>query len=135
MEGKCFVYFEDPFWVAVFERYDESGYRVCRHIFGSEPNDAELHQFALLYFYRLRFSVPTNQKPEQVEYNFKRRQREARRLMENSSHLKKAWEAIKDEHARYKADRQQINHEKKEAGEQQVYQARRLQKKEKHRGH
>ena len=135
MECTCFIYFEAPFWVAVFERYDETGYSVCRFVFGAEPNEAELHQFALNDYYRLQFSAPLTYKPEHKENNYKRRQREARRMMENNTHLKQAWQAIKAEQERHKTARKEISREEKAVDELEKYSTRRQQKKEKHRGH
>ncbi len=135
MECICFIYFESPFWVAVLERYDETGYSVCRFVFGAEPNDAELYQFALNDYYRLQFSMPLAHKPDQKESNYKRRQRKAKRMMESSTHLKQAWQAIKEEQERHKTARKEISREEKAAGELEKYSARRQRKKEKHRGH
>ena len=39
MEGKLTVYFEDPFWVGVFERVEEGKLSVCKVTFGAEPKD------------------------------------------------------------------------------------------------
>ena len=83
MDGKCTVYFEDPYWVGVFERIDESGYAVARFVFGGEPTEAELHQFAIQHAHTLSYSQP-GPVPETDgrEIGFKRRQREARQQMQ-----------------------------------------------------
>ena len=36
------VFFDDPFWVGVFERADGGRLSVCRVVFGAEPRDAEV---------------------------------------------------------------------------------------------
>lgn len=56
MFGKCTIYFEDPFWVGVFERTEESGYTVARYVFGAEPGQAEILSFAHSQFHLLKFS-------------------------------------------------------------------------------
>lgn len=33
------VMFEAPFWIGVYERFDEGYYEVCKITFGSEPKD------------------------------------------------------------------------------------------------
>ena len=37
--GKLTVFFEDPFWVGVFERISEGRLSVCKVTFGAEPKD------------------------------------------------------------------------------------------------
>ena len=41
-EAKLTVYFDEPFWVGVFEELDGKRLSVCRVVFGSEPTDAEI---------------------------------------------------------------------------------------------
>lgn len=38
-ELKLTVYFEDPFWVGVFERTQNGTLSVCKITFGAEPKD------------------------------------------------------------------------------------------------
>ena len=39
------VYFEDPFWVGVFERIDGGKLSVAKVTFGAEPKDFEIQDF------------------------------------------------------------------------------------------
>ena len=55
------VYFEDPFWVGVFERVEDDQLSVCRHVFGAEPTDAEVLAFVQQRFRKLVFSQPSLQ--------------------------------------------------------------------------
>ncbi|ARP71596.1 DUF2992 domain-containing protein [Streptomyces pluripotens] len=41
------VCFDAPFWVGVLEIAEAGEVRATRHVFGSEPTDAELYQFLL----------------------------------------------------------------------------------------
>ena len=50
------VYFEDPFWVGVFEREEAGRYSACRVVFGGEPQDAQVYDLVLRRFHALRFS-------------------------------------------------------------------------------
>ena len=50
------VYFEDPFWVGLFEREDGDGYQVCKFPFGGEPKDYEVYDFLMRNWSRLVFS-------------------------------------------------------------------------------
>jgi hypothetical protein len=37
------VFFDEPFWVGVFERDVPGGLMVARVVFGAEPSEAEVH--------------------------------------------------------------------------------------------
>ena len=47
METKLTVYFDDPFWVGVFERIEDRKLSVCKVTFGAEPKDYEVWEFVL----------------------------------------------------------------------------------------
>ena len=55
-ELKLTVYFEDPFWVGVFERTQNGTLSVCKITFGAEPKDYAVHAYVLRHFYELCFS-------------------------------------------------------------------------------
>ena len=38
--GKLTVYFDDPFWVGVFEHIEDEKLSVCKITFGAEPKDS-----------------------------------------------------------------------------------------------
>lgn len=58
MQGKCTIFFDDPFWVGVFERQSEDGYSVARYVFGAEPGQADILFFARFQYHLLVFSQP-----------------------------------------------------------------------------
>ena len=41
------VFFEDPFWVGVYEREEPGGLTACRVVFGAEPKDGEIYEWML----------------------------------------------------------------------------------------
>jgi len=41
------VFFEDPFWVGVFERIEDGKLSVCKVTFGAEPKDYEVWDYIL----------------------------------------------------------------------------------------
>ena len=53
---KLTVLFNDPFWIGVFEIEDKNLYMVSKATFGCEPNDTEVYEFIIKYYYKLRFS-------------------------------------------------------------------------------
>ena len=48
--GKLTVYFDDPFWVGVFEHIEDEKLFVCKITFGAEPKDYEILEFVLKYY-------------------------------------------------------------------------------------
>ena len=42
VSGKLTVFFEDPFWVGVFEHIENEKLSVAKVTFGAEPKDCEI---------------------------------------------------------------------------------------------
>ena len=49
---KLTVYFEEPFWVGIFERISGGMLTVCKVTFGAEPKDYEVQEFILKHYSR-----------------------------------------------------------------------------------
>ena len=56
---KLTVFFENPFWVGIFERISDGKLSVCKVTFGSEPKDYEVLEFILKNYNNLSFSEKT----------------------------------------------------------------------------
>ena len=84
MYGKLTVYFENPFWIGLFERISNGKLSVCKVTFGAEPKDYEVWEFILKHYYELRFSSAIETVVKQTADNPKRRQRNARKQLQNS---------------------------------------------------
>ena len=56
VSGKLTVFFEDPFWVGVFEHIEDEKLSVAKVTFGAEPKDYEVQECIQKYYYSLRFS-------------------------------------------------------------------------------
>ena len=41
------ILFDDPFWIGLYEREDDTEYSVCRIVFGAEPRDQEVYAYLL----------------------------------------------------------------------------------------
>ena len=50
METKLTVFFDDPFWVGVFECIDDGELSVCKVTFGAEPKDYEVWEYVLRHY-------------------------------------------------------------------------------------
>ena len=47
MKASLTVFFEEPFWVGVFERIEDGKLSVCKVTFGAEPKDYEVWDYIL----------------------------------------------------------------------------------------
>lgn len=56
MTNSLTVYFDEPFWVGVFERVEDGKLSACRMTFGAEPKDYEVWEFVLRHYDALSFS-------------------------------------------------------------------------------
>lgn len=135
VESKLTIYFEEPFWVGVFEELDSDKLSVCRMMFGAEPTDAEIYDFILKHYYHLRFSVPVKTEIKQKADNPKRRQRNARKQLENTGIGTKSQQALQKQHEENKTERKIKSREQREAEKQRQFELKQQKRKEKHRGH
>ncbi len=134
---QCTVLFEEPFWVAVFERHDEAGYAVARTVFGAEPSDVEVAQFILRDYFSLRFSqpLPTAAASGLQAHNHKRAQREAKKLAGARGTSTKAQAALQQELERNKKIRREQSKEERDAEKQRKFALHLERQKQKKRGH
>jgi hypothetical protein len=125
-------------WVALLERQEEAGYSVCEVVCGySEPLLAEVHQLLLAVHRTLVFSAPEVQDDGQATrpVNFKRMQRESRRMMEESDALVNVRDAAREDRARRKAEKAAEERAAREQEEALKYKLKQDKKKAKQRGH
>lgn len=134
-ESKLTVYFDEPFWVGVFEESDGKKLSVCRVVFVAEPTDAEIYAFILRNFNHLRFSPPVKTEIKQKADNPKRRQRDAHKQLEKSGVGTKSQQALQKQYEENKLERKQRSREQKEAEKQRLFELKQQKRKEKHRGH
>ncbi|MBE5847778.1 MAG: DUF2992 family protein [Lachnospiraceae bacterium] len=135
MSGKLTVFFEDPFWVGVFERVSDGELSVCKVTFGAEPKDYEVQDFIIRHFYGLKFSPTVKVELKQTADNPKRRQRNAGKQMQNAGIGTKSQQALQMQREEMKTERRQISKEMREAEKQKQFDLKQQKKKEKHRGH
>ena len=63
VNGKLTVYFEEPFWVGVFERIEDGKLSVAKATFGAEPKDYEVQEYIQKYYFSLKFSPAVETDP------------------------------------------------------------------------
>ena len=136
MEGKLTVIFESQFWVGIFERMEPDSYQAARFVFGAEPTDPELLDFALTAFSSLRFSKPVRHVDvSRQEVNFKRRMREIKKQMAQPSGCSRAQQAIKQEYELQAREREACHRDERNKDEERKFHLRQAKRAEKHRGH
>ena len=56
VNGKLTVFFEEPFWVGIFERIEDNKLSVAKVTFGAEPKDCEVQEYIQKWYFSLKFS-------------------------------------------------------------------------------
>ncbi len=133
--GKLTVFFEDPFWVGVFERISAGKLSACKVIFGAEPKDSEVLAFILKHYDGLKFSPSVETVIKQTAENPKRRQRNARRQLDAFGVGTKSQQALQMQREEMKTERKQIGKAQRDAEKQSRFTLKQQKRKEKHRGH
>ena len=134
VSGKLTVFFEEPFWVGVFESVSDGKLSVCKVTFGVEPKDYEVYDFVLKNYYRLRFSPAVATDVKETARNPKRVQREVRKQVQNTGIGTKSQQALKLQQEQLKTERKTMSRERQEAEKQRQFELKQQKRKEKHRG-
>ena len=135
VSGKLTVYFEEPFWVGIFERIENSKLSVAKVTFGVEPKDYEVQEYIQKYYASLKFSPAVDTVVRDIKRNPKSMQREAKRQMQETGIGTKSQQALKLQQEQYKQERKIKSKEKKEAEELRKFEMKQQKKREKHKGH
>ena len=134
VSGKLTVFFEDPFWVGVFERVSDGKLSVCKVTFGAEPKDYEIYAFILKNYYHLRFSPAVATDVKEAYRNPKRIQRYVHKQTENVGIGTKSQQALKLQQEQFKTERKIVNREQREMEKERRFELKQQKRKEKHRG-
>ena len=133
--GKLTVYFEEPFWVGVFERIEDGKLSVAKVTFGAEPKDYEVQEYIQKYYFSLKFSPGVDTVEKKKKRNPKRMQREAKKQMQETGIGTKSQQALKLQQEQNKQERKVRSREKKEADKLRMFELKQQKKREKHKGH
>lgn len=135
--SKLTVFFEEPFWVGLYERQEGGRYEVSRIVFGAEPKDCEVLDFLLTNWSRLRFSPSVDAaEVEERRVNPKRMQRMIQKQTRQEAAVgTKAQQALNLQREQGKLERRTHSREQREAEKERQYALREEKHREKHRGH
>ncbi len=134
-ETRLTVYFEDPFWVGVYERIEDDLLEVAKIVFGPEPRDYEVCDFLHRNWGSLRFSPPVEasqgvfKKPSP-----KRMQRQINQQMLKTGVGTRAQQALKLQQEAFQVEHRQAGKQARQDEDEKKYLLKQQKKKEKHRG-
>jgi len=132
---KLTVFFEDPFWVGVYECIADGKLSVSKVVFGAEPKDYEVYDYFLKNWSKLKFSSPVLGISEaKRKINPKRMQRAINNQFSKTGIGTKAQEALKLQQEQNKLERKTYNRQKTEEEKQHIFELSQQKKKRKHRG-
>lgn len=130
------VYFEDPFWVGVYEREEDGALSACKITFGAEPRDCEVYSLLLTDWRRLEFGPAVEAgKRKRPEANPKRARRRAAEQTGGTGVGTKAQQALQLQREQYKLERRRDRRDRDKAEEERQFRLRQEKRKAKRRGH
>ena len=129
------VYFEDPFWIGIFECFSDGKLSAAKVTFGAEPKDYEVYEFTLKHYYSLKFSPAVETVVKDIKRNPKRMQREAKKQTMETGIGTNSQQALKLQQEQNKQTRKVKSREKKLAEAERMFELKQHKKKEKHKGH
>ena len=132
---KLTVFFDEPFWTGVFERYGDGKLSAAKVTFGAEPKECDVDQFVLEHYYDLQFSPAVEAFAKETKKNPKRKKRDARKQMQETGIGTKSQQALKLQQEQNKLKRKEKSREQKMAEAERMFKLKQQKKKEKHRGH
>ena len=135
VSGKLTIYFEDPFWVGVFERIENRKLSVAKVTFGVEPKDYDVLEFINRNYYHLQFSPAVETVVNDTKKNPKRAQRDAKKQTMETGIGTKSQQALKLQQEQNKLARKERSKKEREEESDRLFEMKQQKKKEKHRGH
>ena len=135
VSDKLTVFFEEPFWVGVFEHIEDEKLSVAKVTFGAEPKDYEIQKYLQKYYYSLQFSPAVATVVKEAKRNPNRMQRNAKKQMQENGIGTKSQQALKLQQEQNKQERKLKSRNRKEAEEMRMFELKQQKKKEKHKGH
>ncbi len=133
--GKLTVFFENPFWVGVFEVIANGKLSAAKITFGAEPRDCEVYDFILKHYYNLQFSPAVTVDADEKHINPKRMQREIKKQMTDIGVGTKSQQALKLQYEQFTTECKKKSREQKQEEKDRLFELKQLKKREKHKGH
>ena len=135
VSGKLTLYFDEPFWVGVFERIEDDKLSAAKVTFGTEPKDYEVYEFILKHYDSLQFSPAVATVVKEVKRNPKRMQRDVKKQLQDTGIGTKSQQALKLQQEQNKQSRKVKSREQKLSEAERLFELKQQKKKDRHRGH
>jgi len=132
---KLTVFFDEPFWVGIFEHIEDAKLFVAKVTFGAEPKDCEVYDFIINHYYDLQFSPAVAAVIKETKKNPKRVQRDVKKQLQNTGIGTKSQQALKLQREQYKTERKIKSREQKQTEAERRFVLKQQKRKDKHRGH
>jgi len=135
--SKFTVFFEDPFWVGVYEvGYDDS-ISIYKLTFGSEPKDYEVYYYLLKNYNSFRFSSKSysENNSEKTKINPKRLQRLINKELKKHGISTKSQEILKKQQEEFKTEKKKFSKKEAELERKRKFILKQEKKHDKKRGH
>lgn len=132
--GKLTVFFDNPFWVGVFECVEKNKLSICRVVFGAEPKDYEVYDFILKNYKNLKFGSNLEVKVKKIKNNPKRLQREVKKQSKQVGIGTKSQLALQKQREEMKLERKKESKQIRELENRRKFELKQEKRKQKHRG-
>ena len=132
--SRLVVYFEEPFWVGVFEKTENGALSAAKVTFGAEPKDCEVLEFVQKHYFSLSFSPAVETAVREIKRNPKQMQQEVGRQVKETGIGTKSQQALKLQQEQNKQARREKSREQRLAEAERMFELKQQKKKEKHRG-
>lgn len=132
--GKLTVFFDNPFWVGVFECVEKNKLSVCRVVFGAEPKDYEVYDFILKNYKNLKFGLNLEVKVKKIKNNPKRLQREVKKQSKQVGIGTKSQLALQKQREEMKLERKKESKQIRELENRRKFELKQEKRRQKHRG-
>ena len=135
-EDKCklTVFFDEPFWVGIFEKIENEKLSAAKVTFGAEPKDYEVYEFILKHYYDLRFSPAVASVVKETKRNPKKLQKDIKKSLVKTGIGTKSQQALKLQQEQNKQKRKAKSREEKQMEADSRFELKQQKKKERHRG-
>ena len=135
VSGKLTVYFDEPFWVGVFERIEDDKLSAAKVTFGTEPKDYEVYEFILKHYDSLQFSPAVATVVKEGKRKPKRMQCDVKKQLQDTGIGTKSQQALKLQQEQNKQSRKVKSREQKLSEAERLFELNQQKKKDRHRGH
>lgn len=130
------VFYDEQFWLAVFEKIESDSMQVLKKIYPTEPKESDLYDFILNQWQGMCFSEEMSIKQkENKTLSYKKQQQKVKKELDNNGISTKSQMAIQLQREQNKKQKRQLSQFEKEQQKRIKFNLKQAKKKEKKKGH